>query len=153
MSDKSRPSKFKWMDKLKNIKHIEIYITVIFAIILLLIFFSSTGNKQTNSTNKTSGSKTSQTTISTYIDDMENKLEQILSQLQGASNVKVMLTLDMTDATIKDNIVQTQSFPNVKGVVIVASGVDNTMVRMNILKAVQAVIDISSGRIEILSSN
>ena len=153
MSDKSRPSKFKWMDKLKNIKHIEIYITVIFAIILLLIFFSSTGNKQTNSTNKTSGSKTSQTTISTYIDDMENKLEQILSQVQGASNVKVMLTLDMTDATIKDNIVQTQSFPNVKGVVIVASGVDNTMVRMNILKAVQAVIDISSGRIEILSSN
>ena len=153
MSDKSRPSKFKWMDKLKNIKHIEIYITVIFAIILILIFFSSTGNKQTNSTNKTSGSKTSQTTISTYIDDMENKLEQILSQVQGASNVKVMLTLDMTDATIKDNIVQTQSFPNVKGVVIVASGVDNTMVRMNILKAVQAVIDISSGRIEILSSN
>ena len=153
MSDKSRPSKFKWMDKLKNIKHIEIYITIIFAIILLLIFFSSTGSKQTNSTNKTSGSKTSQTTISTYIDDMENKLEQILSQVQGASNVKVMLTLDMTDATIKDNIVQTQSFPNVKGVVIVASGVDNTMVRMNILKAVQAVIDISSGRIEILSSN
>ena len=153
MSDKSRPSKFKWMDKLRNIKHIEIYITIIFVIILILIFFSSTGNKQTTSSNRASSTKTSQTTITSYIEDMETKLEQILSNVQGASNVKVMITLDMTDATIKDNIVQTQSFPEVKGLVVVAKGVDNTMVRMNILKAVQAVIDITSGRIEILSSN
>lgn len=153
MSDKSRPSKFKWIDKLRNIKHIEIYITIIFAIILILIFFSSTGNKQSNSTNKDSSNKTTQTTITSYIDDMETKLEQILSNIQGAGNVKVMLTLDMQQATVKDNVIQTQSFPDVKGLVIVANGVDNTMVRMNILKAVQAVLDITSGRIEILLSN
>ena len=153
MSDKSRPSKFKWIDKLRNIKHIEIYITIIFAIILILIFFSSTGNKQSVSSNKSSSTKVTQTTITSYVDDMESKLEQILSQVQGASNVSVMLTLDMAQATVKDNVIQTQNFPDVKGVVIVANGVENTMVRMNILKAVQAVIDISSGRIEILSSN
>ena len=153
MNDKSRPSKFKWIDKLRNIKHIEIYITIIFAIILILIFFSSTGNKQSSSNNKTSSTKLSQTTLSNYIEDMEIKLGQILSQVQGASNVKVMLTLDMDQATVKDNIIQTQSFPDVKGLVIVANGVDNTMVRMNILKAVQALLDITSGRIEILASN
>lgn len=153
MSDKSRPSKFKWIDKLRNIKHIEIYITIIFAIILILIFFSSTGNKQSVSSNKSSSTKVTQTTITSYVDDMESKLEQILSQVQGASNVSVMLTLDMAQATVKDNVIQTQNFPDVKGVVIVASGVENTIVKMNILKAVQAVIDISSGRIEILSSN
>lgn len=153
MSDKSRPSKFKWMDKLRNIKHIEIYITIIFAIIIILIFFSSTGNKQTASNNKVTKTDTTQTTITSYIDDMETKLEQILSNIQGASNVNVMLTLDMADVAVKDNIIQTQTFPNVKGLVIVANGVDNTMVRLNILKAVQAVMDITSGRIEILSSN
>lgn len=153
MSDKSRPSKFKWIDKLRNIKHIEIYITIIFAIVLLLIFFSTTGNKQANTNNKISNTKTSQTTITNYVEDMEIKLEQILSQVQGASNVKVMLTLDMSDAIIKDNVIQTQNFPDIKGIVIVANGVDNTMVRMNMLKAVQAVIDINSGRIEILSRN
>ena len=84
---------------------------------------------------------------------MEDKLEQILSNVQGASNVKVMLTLDMEQAIVKDNVIQTQRFPDVKGLIIVANGVDNTMVRMNILKAVQAVLDITSGRIEILSSN
>ena len=84
---------------------------------------------------------------------MENKLEQILSQVEGASNVNVMITLDMTNSVVKDNIVEVADFPKVKGIVIVAKGVENTSVKLNILKAVQAVIDISSGRIEILKSN
>ena len=152
MNDKPRQSKFKWVEKLKNIKHIEIYITIIFAIILILIFFSSTGsNKSSSNYNKSNTS--SQTTITTYVTDMENKLENILSQVQGASNVQVMLTLDMSNTTVKNDVIETTDFPSVKGVVIVAKGVENTQVRMNILKAVQAVVDISSGRIEILSSN
>ena len=152
MSDKPQKSKFKWVDKLKNIKHIEIYITIIFAIILILIFFSSTGTKKT-ANSSISNRATQETTITTYVSNMEDKLEQILSQVQGASNVNVMITLDMSSTTVKDNVIETSDFPPVKGVVIVAKGVENTGVKMNILKAVQAVIDISSGRIEILSSN
>ena len=153
MSDKSRPTKFKWIDTLKNIKHIEIYITIIFAIVLILIFFSSTGSSKSSSSNKIISSTSEETTITGYVTDMENKLEQILSQVQGASNVNVMITLDMSTASVTDNTVQTSTFPAVKGIVIVAKGVENTSVKMNILKAVQAVVDISSGRIEILSSN
>lgn len=153
MSDKPSRSKFKWVEKLKNIKHIEIYITLIFAIILLLIFFSSTGSKKTSKSSYASSNKTTQTTITNYVDDMETKLEQILSQIQGASNVSVMLTMDMANTEVEDNVVKATNFPDVKGIVIVAKGVENTAVKMNILKAVQAVIDISSGRIEILSSN
>ncbi|MBQ7798175.1 MAG: hypothetical protein IJ371_03545 [Clostridia bacterium] len=152
MSDKPQKSKFKWMEKLRNIKHIEIYITIIFALILILIFFSSTGSNKTT-TNNTKSSTTQQTTITTYVSDMETRLEQILSQIQGASNVQVMLTLDMSNTSIKDNVIEVADFPEVKGVLIVAKGVENTTVKMNILKAVQSVIDISSGRIEILSSN
>lgn len=151
MSDKPQKSKFKWVEKLKNIKHIEIYITIIFVIVLILIFFSSTGNSK--SSNNTYSKIDKQSTITTYTDQMESKLEQILSQIQGASNVNVMITLDMSSSIVEDNIIQTSTFPPVKGVVIVAKGVENTAVKMNILKAVQAVIDITSGRIEILSSN
>lgn len=153
MSDKPQKSKFKWIEKLKNIKHIEIYITIIFAIILILIFFSSTGSKKTTTSYSRSNNSNQATTITSYIDNMENKLESILSQVQGASNVSVMLTLDMSNTTINDNVIETNTFPNIKGIVIVAKGVENTQVKMNILKAVQAVVDISSGRIEILSSN
>ena len=153
MSDKPQKSKFKWIEKLKNIKHIEIYITLIFAIVLILIFFSSMGSSKKSTTSYSKSNTTQQTTITAYIDNMENKLEQILSQVQGASNVSVMVTLDMSGSTVKDNIITTSEFPDIKGIVIVAKGVENTAVKMNILKAVQAVIDISSGRIEILSSN
>lgn len=152
MSEKTQRSKFKWVEKLKSIKHIEIYITIIFAIILILIFFSSTGNKKTTTSNIKSNT-TQETTITSYVDDMETRLEHILSQVQGASNVSVMLTLDMTNTSITDNVIQVADFPKVKGVVVVAKGVENTGVKMNILKAIQAVIDISSGRIEILTSN
>ena len=152
MSDKPRHSKFKWIEKLKNIKHIEIYITIIFAIILILIFTSSMGNKKASSS-YTKSTITEETTITNYVNNMEQKLEQILSKVQGASNVSVMITLDLDNASIRDNVIQTDEFPNIKGVIIVANGVNNTQVKMNVLKAVQAVIDISSGRIEILSSN
>ena len=154
MSDKTQRSKFKWLEKLKNIKHIEIYITIIFAIILILIFFSSSSSNKSNTySNAKSNIVTQDTTITTYVSDMENKLEQILSQVEGASNVNVMITLDMSNTVVKDNIIEVADFPSVKGIVIVAKGVENTQVKMNILKAVQAVIDISSGRIEILKSN
>jgi len=153
VSDKPQKSKFKWIEKLKNIKHIEIYITLIFAIVLILIFFSSMGSSKKSTNSYSKSNTTQQTTITAYIDNMENKLEQILSQVQGASNVSVMVTLDMSGSTVKDNIITTSEFPDIKGIVIVAKGVENTAVKMNILKAVQAVIDISSGRIEILSSN
>lgn len=155
MSDKPK-TKFKWVEKLKNIKHIEIYIILIFAIVLMLIFFSSTGSNNKSKSLNYSNSSTNtnqQTTITTYVSDMETKLEQILSQVQGASNVNVMITLDMSSTLIKEDTIETTAFPKVKGIVIVAKGVENTAVKMNILKAVQAVIDISSGRIEILSSN
>ena len=149
MNDKPQKSKVKWIEKLKSVKHIEIYITIVFAIILILIFFSST--KDTSATKAKQSSNN--TTISSYVDNIETKLEEVLSNINGASDVKVMITLDMSSVNIEDEEIKTSSFPDVKGVVIVAKGVENTMVKMNMLKAVQAVIDISSGRIEILSSN
>jgi stage III sporulation protein AG len=113
---------------------------------------SSTGTSKTSNI-KTKNAEVQETTITSYVSNMESKLEKILSQVQGASNVNVMVTLDMSSSTIQNNEIQLATFPNIKGVVIVANGVENTSVKMNILKAVQAVIDISSGRIEILSSN
>ena len=153
MNDKPQRSKVKWIEKLKGIKHIELYITIIFAIILILIFFSSTNSNKTNTYNNKTNIVQEETSITTYINNMETKLEQILSQVEGASNVQVMITLDMSNSVVKDNMIEVADFPSVKGIVIVAKGVENTSVKLNILKAVQAVIDISSGRIEILKSN
>lgn len=149
MSDKPKV-RFKWLEKIKNVKHIEIYIVIIFLVIVFLIYGSTFKDKR-----KTTAQSTEELplTISKYVDDLEKNLESTLSNIKGASNVNVLITLDLKDAEIKDNVIHTSNFPSIKGVLIVASGVENTNVKLNMLKAVQAVIEINTGCIEILSSN
>lgn len=147
MSEEKKKTNFKLFEKLKNIKHIEIYITIIFAVVLLLIFMSSTSNtsKKEQLANDLS--------VLTYIDNMETNLEEILSNIGGVEDVKVMITLDMTQAQVADSKINLSTFPEIKGVVITAKGVDNTSTKMKVLHAIEAVIEIKNGNIEILSSN
>ena len=94
----------KWLQKLKNIKHIEIYISVIFIVIILLIYLSNFS--------KSSKSKTdyNQVNISQYIEQLEDNLEDVLSSIGGVSNVKVMITLDMKTASIENSNITLDSF-------------------------------------------
>ena len=149
MSDKPKV-RFKWLEKLKNVKHIEIIVVVIFLIILFLIW-TSTFNTTSKSSSQTTQEK--ELTITNYVANLEDNLETTISKIKGVSDVKVMITLDMKNAIIEESIIKTETFPNIRGIVIVAKGVENTNVKLNVLKAVQAVIDISSGCVEILSSN
>ncbi len=91
-------------------------------------------------------------TITGYVENLEDNLEEILSDIKGVSNVNVLITLDMNTATIKDSFILLDKFPEVKGVIITAKGVGDTATKMKVLKAVQTVIDVTNGRIEILSS-
>ena len=148
MGDKEKKSSFKWLEKLKNVKHIEVYIAIIFVIVLLLIYlsnFSKSEDKSQQNTNELS--------VISYINNLEQNLEEILSNISGVNNVKVMITLDMAKAEVEESKIMLSNFPNVKGVIITAEGVNNIAVKMKVLHAVQAVLDITNGDIEILSSN
>ncbi len=128
MTDKKQKSSWlsnsKLFQKLKSIKHIEIIIAVIFAVIVLLIYLSSVNPV-----------KRTQSSAST---NLEMRLESILSDIEGAGNVSVLI--NNTDNQID-------------GVIIVASGADNVFVKMNILKAVETVLKIPTAQIEILVGN
>ena len=149
MNEKSKV-RFKWLEKIKNVKHIEIIVIAIFLVVLLLIYFSTPRSKSnSNATIK----ENTELTITRYIDNLEADLENIISKIRGVGNVNVLITLNLDNASIENDVIKTATFPKIKGIVIVASGVDNTSVKMNILRAVEAVVDISSGSVEILSSN
>lgn len=128
MTDKKQKSNWlsnsKLFQRLKSIKHIEIIIAVIFAVIVLLIYLSSV-----NPVKKTQSSAST---------NLEMRLESILSDIEGAGNVSVLI--NNTDNQID-------------GVIIVASGADNVFVKMNILKAVETVLKIPTAQIEILVGN
>ena len=149
MNEKSKV-RFQWLEKIKNVKHIEIIVIAIFLVVLLLIYFSTPRSKSnSNATIK----ENTELTITRYIDNLEADLENIISKIRGVGNVNVLITLNLDNASIENDVIKTATFPKIKGIVIVASGVDNTSVKMNILRAVEAVVDISSGSVEILSSN
>lgn len=150
MSDSEKMVKFKWLEKLKNVKHIEIYIAIIFVVLLVLIYFSSAQSSGTKSKVKSNANST--LTITEYVDNLESNLEDILSNIGGVSNVKVMITLDMKQVSISDSKINLETFPPVKGVIVTAKGLNDTAKRLKVLHAVEAVIDITNGNIEILSS-
>ena len=148
MSDNEKKSGFKWFEKLKKIKHIEIYIAIIFIVVLLLIYMSNFGSSKSDNNDLSSDNLS----VSAYIDKLESNLEETLSNIGGVSDVKVMITLNMRDANVTDSTINLNEFPEIKGVIVTAKGVDNTATKLKVLHAIEAVIDINNGNIEILSS-
>jgi len=168
--------KVGFFQKLKSIKHIEIIIAVILGAIVLLIYFS------TFSTKSTDGTAYESTSSSEYAAMLETKLAKVISQISGAGNVSVMVTLssgpeyvyatDVEEETntntsgnsttvsivttsqpivvSNDMIVIKEIMPSVGGVIVVSSGAGNTSVKLEILKAIQALLDVPQTNIEVL---
>ena len=147
MSDNEKKSGFKFLEKLKKIKHIEVYIAIIFIVVLLLIYMTNV-----NKPSGTSSSSSTEMTVTAYIENLETRLQEILSNIGGVSDVKVLITLDMNTASVDNSNIILDKFPEIKGVLITAKGVENTAIKLKVLEAVEAVIDITNGNIEILSS-
>lgn len=142
--------KIKLLERLKGIKHIEIIVVAIFAIVMILIYLSTFSS---GSDNKIDTGKNYDNSLTAYIENMEDDLEKIISQIKGVSNASVFITLDLSNAQVVDNVVKYSAFPPIKGVIVVAKGVNDLSVKMNVLKAIEAVIQITNGNIEILVSN
>lgn len=138
----------KWLNKLKNIKHIEIYVIIIFIAILGLIYMSSFSKPKQKTTETMNG----ELSVSQYVTNLENNLSSILSSIDGVDNVRVMITLDMSKAGVNNSNITLDEFPDIKGVLITASGLNDVKTKMKVLHAVEAVIEVTNGKIEILSS-
>lgn len=164
-------------DKIKSIKHIQIYIALLLGIIVLVIYFSTI-------TTSTDNDNTIDSSISTnhYIADLEIRMENVLSQISGAGNVKVLITIEkdaekvlaqniekktvtngdnttITETTelvlINKNgsyvpVVLYETLPIIRGVVVVCQGAKDPMVKLQIINAVQAAVEVSSTKIEVL---
>ena len=176
MSDISKKiSNLSIVKKIKNIKHIEYIVLAVFICILALILLSSNIFKKTATT----------TNNSDYSQMIESKLEKVLSNIDGAGQVSVMVTVESSPqlviATSKEEkttsnssntsnsnnktVVETPIIvnkngvstplilqeiqPKITGVIVVAQGANDAKVRLELLKAVQSVLNIEISCIEI----
>lgn len=185
---------------LKNLRKDQLLILLLVGILLLVIAVPvPKGNDQTIKSGESESSATagqSQAGSSDvdldYIDYLENHLAENLSQINGAGEVSVMITLKSSTEKVieKDNNQQTETVtesdsqggtrttsnlsheegtiyedrsdntkspyvsktiaPQVEGVVVIASGGDNALVKENITEAVRALFDIDTHKIRIM---
>ncbi len=176
----TKQKKITIWERLKNIKHFEIIIVVVFCAILLLIYSS------TFSSTKSEKNTLTALTTEEYAEYLENKLSNVLSQINGAGNVSVMVTLacgveyvyatnatEETTSQTNNGVTTTQTttteelilvsqsgkdsplvikenLPKVSGVLIVSSGASNISVMLELQKAVMALLEIDAEDIEIL---
>ena len=120
--------------------------------------------------------KTVSVSYSDYEKDIEQRLQNIISKIDGAGTVSVMVTLDCTVESVyaqeqKETVGENQSReneyviiknsdgesgillkttqPQVRGVAVVCSGGGSAVVRQNITDTLTAVLGISAARVNI----
>ena len=162
--------------KLKSIKHIEIILAVVIGLIVCAVYFAGVVKPKTD---KTSDNPTKEyTSAEEYVDMLENKMNNVLSKIDGAGNVSVIITLECgfvyeyakdseTKTTVSGNnqtsiktetiilvsnqpVIEKEIFPTIKGVVVVAQGAKDFSVKMNILSAVETILEVDRQNITVL---
>ena len=115
--------------------------------------------------------------VISYVKDLENRLKKTLSQIKGAGDVSVVITVDSGKETIYANetvtvsedgkttitespilvngkpVVVKENYPEIVGVLIVAQGANSISVMKNIQQAAVSLLNINLSRIEILAMN
>ena len=187
MSDKKEESKGTILDKipflkkLKTVKHIEIIIFAIFIIIALLIAFSGSNPFSFLSSNESKQTTTtSYSYFSTldYVRTQEEKMANLLKDIDGVNDVKVMLSIkssgeiiyakNIEEKTSQSVTTKTESIvfvssngeskplilmeklPEFNGAVIVTESAKDVKVKLNIISAVQTALGIASDSINVL---
>lgn len=107
-----------------------------------------------------------------YIDHLEKKLASILSEIRGAGEVTVMITLQESEEFIvekdisdqkEETVYQTQDreslpyvtkirYPKVEGVLVVTKGTGNGTAAQDITEAVQALFGIEIHKIKVIGN-
>ncbi len=163
-----------FFEKIKKVKHFEIYLAVFIGLIVCVCYFAFFVDKTTDDT-ITENSTQEYSSTQEYVDILENKLSNVLSKISGVGEVSVLITLEsgfsyeyafdtetITSGTNEtttemlviidgEPVVVKEIYPVIKGVVIVAEGSENFSIKMNILDAVTTILGIDESNITILS--
>jgi len=148
----------------KKIKKEYIIATVLFVAVIAVAFVSFGKSDKTSGLSETEN----------YVGRIESRLEKAISGIDGVKKVNVVVSVNgavekvyqKDEKTVSENGKTTvttstvfsggkpieigEKYPEVSGILVVCKGADDLSVRMNVLDAVTAVIDISCDKIRIL---
>lgn len=153
-NDKS--NKFKsFITNMLNKKNIKIIILLILFTIAVIIFLSVDGSSKNTVNTSTNEKNNRYLSTLDYCYELENRLESVLSQIKGAGQVKVMLTVDGSPELIYASDTDTKTSSNSSGtttstsssspIIITNNGGSGALVLTENLPMVKGVIVVSSG--------
>ena len=115
----------RFFAKLKSIKNVEIYVALALALVVIVIVFFGGGAKNT-----------SQSDVGdTYIDEMEHKICSVIQNIDGCGKAAVAISYDSED--------------NVIGVVVVAEGANDPIIRFKIVEVVVTLLDVDNNSVSV----
>lgn len=110
---------------------------------------------------KKESNKESELTYKTYTNEIEEKIENFLLNVDGIRNVNVIVTLDSINTTSNSdnsllNITNNRDnshyfYPTVRGVAIACTNGDNDEIKNKITRLVSSYLGIPTNRIEIVN--
>jgi len=181
--DKSKKVLFSGvLNKIKGIKHIEVLIAIIFIAIILLIYFSSGSSINKVAEEKNNEKFSSVMTYSKEMENkIENVLSKIkdagevsvMINCESGYELKIAYTTETikkiensipVETTVKTPVMITENgktspvvleyiSPKIKNVIIVASGAENTNVKLELIRAVEILLNIPATAIQVFTGN
>ena len=160
-------SKINIIERLKTDKKLQILITILISVLIIAFLFLGLS--------KTEENVNSEDKVLLYVNDLEKRLINTLSKVDGVGDVSVVITVDSGMETILANktvvsgsgdnqkteespiivngktVVVKELYPKICGVLVVAEGVKNISVMKKIQQATMSLLNINLGQIEILA--
>ena len=118
----------KFFAKLKSIKNIEIYLALILAVIVIIFVFAGGGAKNASKSVEDD----------TYIDQMEHKICNVIQKIAGCGKAAVAISY-------------TNNEQDVIGVVVVAEGANDPIIRFKIVEVVVTLLDVDQSNVQVFT--
>ena len=166
MNNIEETKKISFLEKIKSGKIPKsIIILIAFALIIMMSVFNFSYDKNVST----------ETDINVYVANLENKLSDVLSKVDGAGSVAVCITLESgletvlatkTTTTTTDGkilveetpilvngktVTLKENLPKISGVLIVAKGAEKISIKNKLLLATTSLLDVNINQIEILT--
>ena len=114
--------------KLKSIKNIEIYVALILAVIVIIFVFAGSGTKNASKTVEDD----------TYISKMEHKICSVIQNIAGCGKADVVISY----AGNEEDVI---------GVVVVAEGANDPIIRFKIVEVVVTLLNVDQSNVSVFT--
>lgn len=155
----------KIITKFKSIKNIELYIALALAFVVVVVIFVGGSNKNTENS----------VADNSYISQMEHKICSVVEKIQGCGKASVAISYASNEEKVYayetetttsggvtkqtnslvsvkgEPLVSTTLLPKILGVVVVAEGADDPIVRYRIVNVVVTLLDVREKDVQVLT--